>query len=147
MLHAASRRCNHPFSFTLNAHAPSLTPVVLNRQPDANATASFFFGFAYDLFVFKPGTACIVRVRQTAYRIDPDAMYEDLIPRISAISGRCRTRHGSQENFGCEPGTSECGGGSGFTRPLFLEIDWWKPDDYINPHSGQATLPGDYPPL
>jgi hypothetical protein len=26
----------------------------------------------YDLFIFKRGTACIVRVRQTTYRIDPD---------------------------------------------------------------------------
>ena len=35
---------------------------------------------AYDLFIFKSGAACIVRVRQTRYRIDPDTIYENLIP-------------------------------------------------------------------
>ena len=34
----------------------------------------------YDLFIFKPEAACIVRVRQTRYRIDPDTIYEKLIP-------------------------------------------------------------------
>ena len=29
---------------------------------------------AYDLFIFKPGAAGIVRVRQTRYRIDPDTI-------------------------------------------------------------------------
>jgi hypothetical protein len=33
----------------------------------------------YDLFIFKRGTACIVRVRQTTYRIDPDTFYEELL--------------------------------------------------------------------
>ncbi|MFZ1127954.1 hypothetical protein, partial [Methanoregula sp.] len=36
-------------------------------------------GPPYDLFIFKPEAACIVRVRQTRYRINPDTMYEDLI--------------------------------------------------------------------
>ncbi|MFZ1897815.1 hypothetical protein [Methanoregula sp.] len=35
---------------------------------------------AFDLFIFKPEAACIVRVRQTRYRIDPDTIYEKLIP-------------------------------------------------------------------
>ena len=35
---------------------------------------------AYDLFIFKPKIACVVRVRQTRYRINPDTIYEDLIP-------------------------------------------------------------------
>jgi hypothetical protein len=33
---------------------------------------------AYDLFIFKPGAACIVRVRQTRFAINPD-------PRSSMI--------------------------------------------------------------
>jgi hypothetical protein len=33
----------------------------------------------YDLFIFKRETACIVRVRQTAYRIDPDTLYEEIL--------------------------------------------------------------------
>jgi hypothetical protein len=33
----------------------------------------------YYLFIFKRETACIVRVRQTTYRIDPDMCYEELL--------------------------------------------------------------------
>ena len=37
-------------------------------------------GAAYDLFVFKPKSALVVKVRLTRSRINPDTMYEDLLP-------------------------------------------------------------------
>jgi len=90
---------------------------------------------AYDLFIFKPGTACIVRVRQTAYRIDPDAMYENLIPddlrEVRALPFPAwfpreiwlRTRHERVwRRLRVYPTTVG-------------EIDWWGPDNYTNPHS------------
>ena len=41
-----------------------------NKHPD----------LAYDHFIFKPDAACIVRVRQIRYRIDPNTICEKLIP-------------------------------------------------------------------
>jgi hypothetical protein len=90
---------------------------------------------AYDLFIFKPETACIVRVRQTRYRIDPETLYEDLIPddlrevRALPFPPRLskeiwlRTQH--ERTW----------------RRLRIfelsveELDWWGPDDYTNPYS------------
>ena len=43
---------------------------------------------AYDLFIFKPGAACIIKVRQTRSLIDPDTIYEDLLPgRLREVRG------------------------------------------------------------
>ena len=79
---------------------------------------------AYDLFIFKPATACIVRVRQTRYRIDPETIYEDLISddirEVRALPFP-----------------------AWFPREIWLrvlptsvpEIEWWGPDDYANPYS------------
>jgi hypothetical protein len=36
----------------------------------------------YDLMVFKPGYAFLVKVRQTRYRIDPDMTYDELLPEV-----------------------------------------------------------------
>ncbi len=35
---------------------------------------------AYDLFCFKPASVRVVKVRQTRYRINPETIYEDLLP-------------------------------------------------------------------
>jgi hypothetical protein len=90
---------------------------------------------AYDLFIFKPQMACIVRVRQTRYRIDPDTMYEDLIPEdLSEVRALpfphvipreiwLRTQH---ERTWRRLRIHELSVG---------ELDWWGPDDYINPYS------------
>ncbi|MEN6396412.1 MAG: hypothetical protein ABFC78_08020, partial [Methanoregula sp.] len=89
----------------------------------------------YDLFIFKPDAACIVRVRQTRYRIDPDTIYEKLIPgdlrEVRALPFPpwfpkeiwLRTQHERT-----------------WRRLLVLpksvpEIEWWGPDDYKNPHA------------
>ena len=87
----------------------------------------------YDLFIFKPEGARIVRVRQTAYRIDPEAFYEKLLkddleivrslpfPPWLAKEIWLRTRHERA------------------WRRLFVipeavaEIEWWQPDGYTNP--------------
>ena len=89
----------------------------------------------YDLFIFKPATACIVRVRQTTYRIDPDTMYENLIPddlrEVRALPFPpwfpreiwLRTRHERVwRRLRVYP-------------TVVSEIEWWGPDDYTNPHA------------
>jgi hypothetical protein len=90
---------------------------------------------AYDLFIFKPATACIVRVRQTLYRIDPDTIYEKLIPddlrEVRALPFPpwfpkeiwLRTRH-------------ERAWRRLRVHDLSVEeFEWWGPDDYTNPHA------------
>jgi hypothetical protein len=90
---------------------------------------------AYDLFIFKPGAASIVRVRQTRYRIDPDTIYENLIPddlrEVRSLPFPpwipkeiwLRTQH--ERTW----------------RRLRIfdlsveELEWWGPDDYTNPHA------------
>ena len=72
---------------------------------------------AYDLFIFKPATACIVRVRQTRYRIDPETIYEDLIPddlrevRCPAVPGMVPKRdlapHLARAGLATAPGISD----------------------------------------
>jgi len=39
-------------------------------------------GIGYDFMAFKPGNAFLVKVRQTRYTIDPEIMYEDLLPDV-----------------------------------------------------------------
>jgi hypothetical protein len=90
---------------------------------------------AYDLFIFKPKAACIVRVRQTLYRINPDTMYENLIPddlrEVRALPFPAwfpkeiwlRTRH-------------ERAWRRLRVNALSVEeLEWWGPDDYTNPHA------------
>jgi hypothetical protein len=90
---------------------------------------------AYDLFIFKPGAACIVRVRQIRFAINPDTFYEDLLPeelrdaRILPFPPWIpreiwlRTRHERA------------------WRRLRIydisveELGWWGPDDYTNPYA------------
>ncbi|ABS55293.1 hypothetical protein Mboo_0775 [Methanoregula boonei 6A8] len=90
---------------------------------------------AYDLFIFKPQMACIVRVRQTRYQIDPDAIYENLIPEdLSDVRALpfpkvipreiwLRTQH---ERTWRRLRIHELSVG---------ELEWWGPDDYTNPYS------------
>jgi hypothetical protein len=96
-----------------------------NTQPD----------LAYDLFIFKPGAAFIVRVRQTRFPINPDTVYEDLLPDelrdvrtlpFPAWIPReiwLRTRH---ERAWRRLRVHELSVG---------ELEWWGPDDYTNPHA------------
>jgi hypothetical protein len=89
----------------------------------------------YDLIIFKPGSIRIIKVRQTRYRINPDVIYEHLIPDdLSEVRGLpfpdwipreiwLRTQHERA------------------WRRLLIhelsvgEIGWWGPDDYTNPHA------------
>jgi hypothetical protein len=90
---------------------------------------------AYDLFIFKPGAACIVRVRQTRFLINPDTIYEDLLPDdLRDVRGLpfppwitreiwLRTRH-------------ERAWRRLRVHDLSVdEVEWWGPDDYTNPHA------------
>lgn len=92
----------------------------------------------YDLFIFKRGTACIVRVRQTTYRIDPDTFYEELLrDDLSAVRSLpfpswfpkeiwLRTRHErTWRRLRVLP-------------DVVAEIEWWQPDGYTNPYAKQA---------
>jgi hypothetical protein len=68
---------------------------------------------AFDLFIFKPDAACIVRVRQTRYRIDPETIYEDPIPDVlREVRGPAVPAMAAHEDPACAPGTSGCGGDS-----------------------------------
>ena len=90
---------------------------------------------AYDLFIFKPEAACIVRVRQTRSPINPDTMYEDLLPDDLRDVRHLpfppwipreiwlRTRH---ERAWRRLRIHELSVG---------ELEWWGPDDYTNPHA------------
>jgi hypothetical protein len=89
---------------------------------------------AFDFEIFKPLSVRLVKVRQTRYTINPEAMYEDLFP--DEIRGLrelpyppfilrelwLRTRHERA------------------WRRLVIydtavtEIEWWGPDDYTNPY-------------
>jgi len=89
----------------------------------------------FDLFIFKPASIRLVKVRQTRYRINPELFYEDLFPE---------ELHGLREL----PFPSF------IPRELWLrtqhervwrrlivhalsvgELEWWGPDDYRNPHA------------
>jgi hypothetical protein len=90
---------------------------------------------AYDLVVFKPGYAMLVKVRVVRDPISPDTFYEDLLAdelrEVRALPFPAwmpreiwlRTRHERA------------------WRRLRVfdvavsEIEWWKPDDYTNPHA------------
>ena len=90
---------------------------------------------AYDLFIFKPDAACIVKVRQTRYRINPDTIYEDLLPddlrEVRTLPFPpwmpkeiwLRTQH---ERAWRRLRVHDLAVG---------EIEWWGPDDYTNPHA------------
>jgi hypothetical protein len=92
----------------------------------------------YDLFIFKRGTTCIVRVRQTTYRIDPDTFYEELLrDDLNAVRSLpfpswfpkeiwLRTRHErAWRRLRVLP-------------EVVAEIEWWQPDGYTNPYAKQA---------
>ena len=90
---------------------------------------------AYDLQVFKPEYAMLVRVRVLRYHIDPEAFYEDLLaddlhevrnlpfPQWMPREIWLRTQH--ERTF----------------RRLKVydvavaEIGFWNPDEYVNPHA------------
>jgi hypothetical protein len=90
---------------------------------------------AYDLHVFKPGYAMLVKVRVLRYHINPDTLYEDLLeddlrdvrvlpfPAWMPREIWLRTQH--ERTF----------------RRLRVydvavaEIGWWQPDGYENPHA------------
>ena len=88
-----------------------------------------------DLFIFKPEAACIVRVRQTRYRINPDTIYEALLPDdlrdVRTLPFPqwipreiwLRTQH---ERAWRRLRVHELSVG---------ELEWWGPDNYTNPHA------------
>jgi hypothetical protein len=90
---------------------------------------------AYDLFIFKPEAAGIVRVRQTRYQINPDTIYEDLLPDdLRDVRNLpfppwipkeiwLRTQH---ERAWRRLRVHDLSVG---------ELEWWGPDDYTNPHA------------
>jgi hypothetical protein len=90
---------------------------------------------AYDLQVFKPGYAVLVKVRVPRYHINPNVFYEDLLAddlrEVRALPFPAwmpreiwlRTRH-------------ERGWRRLRVHDLAVaEIEWWKPDEYVNPHA------------
>jgi hypothetical protein len=90
---------------------------------------------AYDLQVFKPGYAMLVKVRVLRYHISPETFYEDLLaddlrevrllpfPKWMPREIWLRTQH--ERTFRrlrvCDAAVAEIG--------------WWQPDGYRNPHS------------
>jgi hypothetical protein len=90
---------------------------------------------AYDLLIFKPESARIIKVRQTRYQINPDTMYEDLLPDdLKAVRALpfpawlpreiwLRTQH---ERAWRRLRVHDIAVG---------EIGWWEPDGYTNPHA------------
>ena len=90
---------------------------------------------AYDLFIFKSESVRVVKVRQTRYTINPDTMYEDLLPddlrgvRVLPFPKWMpreiwlRTQH---ERAWRRLLVHELAVG---------EIGWWEPDGYTNPHA------------
>lgn len=91
----------------------------------------------YDFMAFKPGYAFLVKVRQTRYTIDPEAMYEDLLPDIIREVRELpfppwmpreiwlRTQHERtwRRLRVYDPGTG------------VWEIGWWGPDGYVNKYA------------
>jgi hypothetical protein len=90
---------------------------------------------AYDFLIFKSAYLRVVKVRQTRYRIDPDTMYEDLMPDdLKAVRALpfpawlpreiwLRTQH---ERVWRRLWVRELSVG---------EIGFWVPDGYTNPHA------------
>jgi hypothetical protein len=90
---------------------------------------------AYDLLVFKQEYAMLVMVRVPRYQVNPNAFYEELLaddlrevralPFPKWMPRECwlRTQHER-----------------GWRRLRVFdvavsEIEWWKPDEYVNPHA------------
>lgn len=89
----------------------------------------------YDLIVFKPGTAFLLKVRVIKRHIDPDDFYENIIPDEIAAARDLpfpkwmpreiwlRTQH---ERTFRRLRVYDVGVG---------EIGFWEPDGYVNPHA------------
>jgi len=89
----------------------------------------------YDLFIFKPESVRLVKVRLTRYHIDPESFYEDLFPdELRGLRDLpfppfilrelwLRTQH------------------ERVWRRLLIydlsvaELEWWGPDGYDTPHA------------
>jgi len=69
---------------------------------------------AYDFLIFKPANLRVVKVRQTRYRIDPDTIYEDLMPdNLKAVRALPFPAWLPRARSGSAPSTRGSGGGSG----------------------------------
>jgi hypothetical protein len=89
----------------------------------------------YDFMAFKPENTFLVRVRQTRYQIDPEMMYDDLMPDVlREVRGLpfpawmpreiwLRTQH---ERTWRRLRVYDHGVG---------EIGWWGPDGYYNKYA------------
>jgi hypothetical protein len=90
---------------------------------------------AYDLFIFKPQTACVVRVRQTRYRINPDTIYENLIPDDLREVRELPFPQWFPREIWLRTQHERAWRRLRIYNLSVEELDWWKPDDYTNPYS------------
>ena len=89
----------------------------------------------YDFLVFKPESVWLVKVRQTRYRINPEAFYDQLFPEeVRGLRDLpfpqfiprelwLRTQH------------ERIWRRLHVTKVSVGEIEWWGPDGYTNPHA------------
>lgn len=89
----------------------------------------------YDFLIFKPESFRLIKIRQTRYRIDPEAFYDQLFPE--EVRGLrelpfppfipreiwLRTQH------------ERIWRRLHVTRVSVGEIGWWGPDGYTNPYA------------
>lgn len=95
----------------------------------------------YDLFIFKPQTACIVRVRQTRYRIDPDTFYEDLIPDDLRIVRGLPFPHGFPREIWLRTRHERNWRRLRVYKGSVGEIDWWGRTIIPTPIAGRQPFP------
>jgi AAA+ ATPase superfamily predicted ATPase len=89
---------------------------------------------AYDLLIFKPAYIRLVKVRQTRYRIDPEAMYEDLFPdEIRNLRGLPFPEFVLRELW-LRTRAERSWRRLVVHNVAVSEIEWWGPDDYTNPY-------------
>jgi hypothetical protein len=92
----------------------------------------------YDLFIFKPETACIVRVRQTRYRIDPENCYEDLLHDDLRVMRGLPFPHWFPKEIWIRTQHERNWRRLRVYKDVVSEIEWWQPDGYTNPYARQA---------
>ena len=92
----------------------------------------------YDLFIFKPETAGIVRVRQTRYRIDPENVYEELLQDDLRVMRELPFPHWFPREIWLRTQHERSWRRLRVYKEIVSEIEWWKPDGYTNPYTGKA---------
>lgn len=99
----------------------------------------------YDRFIFKCETACIVRVRQTRYRIDPENSYEDLLKDDLRVLRALPFPHWFPKELWLRTQHERNWRRLRVYNEIVSEIEWWQPDGYTNPYARHApyTKKGD----